>query len=264
MPQFVVIVGTQRSGTTVTRTILATHPKIRAYGEVFLPRHYKMRECYYHYLAERCAEKPEWCVPTAENADKLFAGYLYRLEHMSPEPVVVFDCKYQFLGGVFNLGVHHGGTPHMVTLMQKHGFKFLHLHRDNVLATHVSALVSAKTRVWATEDPRSVGDRTVWVDPNTIKAVLDNRRNEFSRYNKLLPQDAKNVGYEVLFRNPNKADPTVLAQIADHIGVEPHGFNLTPRYKKIGLPLKDSIQNFDEVAEALEGTPHEYMLYQDR
>ena len=249
MSEFAVIVGTQRSGTTVLRSILGTHPRLTAYGEVFLERHRGMSECFFHYL-----DTVEYDT-TPEGLTELFQGYLDYLERLSGSPDwVLFDCKYQFLRA--GLLPEVDKTP-LYTYMGD--LKMIHIVRKNLLSTYVSCLVSAQTGVWATSEPEKVKNRTVRIPTGGLAKTLDGRWNEIAGFNHRMSSfDTLQVYYEDLFVD-GEASQEILEAVADHLGVE-NEFNPVPHYKKIGLPLNKAIENYDEVCEALEGTQHAWLL----
>jgi LPS sulfotransferase NodH len=141
----------------------------------------------------------------------------------------------------------------MLKLMRQHGFRFIHLRRMNLLKIYVSALVSAKTRVWATAHPEEVPDRTVHVPIDTLRDTLSRLYQDRHHHTMVLRgDDTVHIPYENLFQN-GVANVDDMELIAAHIGVEPK-FDLVPKYKKIGLPLSEAIQNYNEVVGLLKGT----------
>ena len=252
--KFAAIVGTQRSGTTVTRAILDTHPDIATYGEVFLPRHAHMRDCYYHYLRDRCAERPFYAIPTEETQRALFRGYLKRLEDMSaPHPTAVLDCKTQFLYHALNLGGSKGSHPFLLTMMKEHGFGFIGIQRGNKLGMYVSQILSSQTRVWATETPEQIEDRTVHIPTHKLTERMLAMEEEDRQMVSILNRPNVNaviLKYEDFLGNPSCANADDLERIAELLDIA-NAFDPVPKYRKIGLPLRDAIRNFDEVVDVL-------------
>ena len=260
LPQFAAIVGTQRSGTTVLRSVIGTNPGVKTYGEVFIPKDFDQKGGYYKYLYERVSTHPQLCVPTTRNIDGLFGGYLNYLRRISEDPdIILFDCKYEFMRGALVPGALRSDNElPMLRLMQNHDFKIIHLVRENVLAMRVSALLSTRTRVWATDNPEAIKDRTVVVPTGNLLNLLHESRREQRHWQRALQGRALCLSYEKLFED-GEVVPGVLQAVASHLGVE-NDFVARPKYRKIGLPLKEAIRNFDEVARVLRGSTYERFL----
>lgn len=251
--KFVAIVGTQRSGTTVLRSVLGTHPEVTSFGEVFLPRHIQMEECFFYYLRFKKAREPYW-QPSPEGLPELFREFLNYLAKKAGTEVVVFDCKYQFIRDELLPGAFSEKTPPVWDYLKNEDVKVIHLVRENLVATYVSGLLSSRTKVWATDDPKAIDDRTVEMPTEGLEEKLQGRLNEVTGFKRILSDHhVTTVVYENLF-----VDGRVPSHLLDHLarfmGVK-NQFNPIPRYKKIGLPLSKSIRNYDDVKKALAGTP---------
>jgi len=256
-PRFFAIVGTQRSGTTVLRSIIDTHPKVKAFGEVFIPSDAHIKENYYHYLRKRVIESPRLCIPTIEHTRELFKGYLVYLAELTDAEVILFDCKYEFLRGVGNMGsVKLDNPPYLLNLFNSLGVETIHLTRENVLKMHVSTILTVQTLVWATEHPELMPNRTVHVALNSLKQELQTLQSHQKRWSNDL--SGLSLKYEDLFVDDAMSDK-VLDQVAQALGLDAE-FNPTPRFKKIGLPLHQAIQNYSEVQELLGDTPFKKFL----
>lgn len=250
MTQYTAIVGTQRSGTTVLRSVLGTHPKVTSFGEVFLPRHVDLEECFYYFRNKKQQDDPEW----EPDPTVLLREFLEYLANRAGTPHVVFDCKYQFI----REPLLPGSAPLHVLLHQE-GVRMIHLVRENVLATYVSGLLSGRTKVWATEHPEEIPDRTVEVPVGDLVEKLTGRLNEINGFRQILePYAPLTLTYEYLFVGGRVPQDTLEA-IASHLGVE-NEFVATPDYKKIGLPLHMAIRNYPSVREALMNTAHALYL----
>ncbi|MEM9298991.1 MAG: sulfotransferase [Bacteroidota bacterium] len=250
-----VVVGTQRTGTTVLRSVLSTHPKLKTFGEVFLNRHSNMKESYYKYLQMRLTNDVKLCVPSAENFGDLFKGYLEYLQDLSNEAdCITFDCKYNFLQGALipgEMGMQK--RPFLLHLFRENEVKIIHLIRKDVLATYVSSLLSVKNQVWATSDLSRLKARSVEVPLENLVENLRSRVAEQEYFKALLPAKmVKTIFYEDMIIDGVFSED-VMDVVAEHLGVE-NQFQLEPELKKIAPSLQESIINFTQVKDLLKDT----------
>jgi len=256
-----VVVGTQRTGTTVLRSVLSTHPDISTFGEVFLNRHSQMKESFYGFYKRELEKNSELCIPSQENYEFLFAEYLKYLNSISCKSTgcVTLDVKYNFLMGALvpgESGVNR--RPFLLHLFRKNDIKVIHLVRKDVLATYVSSLLSVQNQVWATEDLNRLKTRQVEVPLANLLELLRSRVEEQTYYSELLKDVALEITYEEMIVN-GEFSMHVMKQVANRLGVKQQ-FDLTPKLKKIAPPKSESIKNFNEVSALLKGTEFEQYL----
>lgn len=254
--KFAAIIATQRTGTTVLRSVIDSHPRVKAFGEVFLDRHEHMKECYYHFLRDKVREDANNCIPSEDRLESLFNAYLddYLPSLAGDVDMVLFDCKYNFLSGALVPGsLALRQAPFLLTLMRRRGVRLIHLLRENLLATQVSAILSSENRVWATTDLNRIKKRSTVVPLQGLMQNLQARRAEQEHYKALLRgDDVLTVKYEDLFGG-DTVPADLLARISGHLGLS-NDFEAAPPLKKIALSVRESIENYDEVAAHLRGT----------
>ena len=251
----VVIIGTQRSGTTVLRSALESHPNFAAFGEVFLNRHAHMKDCFYNYLSQQIQLRPEVAIPEKETNERLFDGYLEYLADLKPnKSVISFYCKYNFVVGALVPGeAHVDQPPFMLQQFWRRGFKIIHLVRRNLLEVHVSSLLSVANQVWATAEPENL-KRTITVPTNNLLSVLNQKLHEQKYFSNLISRrDAMTVYYEDLFSN-SQFNGDTFHQLAKYCEVDGSQFPVEPAYKKIAAPVGTAIENLDEVKDTLRNT----------
>jgi len=256
-----VVVGTQRTGTTVLRSVLGTHPDIATFGEVFLNRHSNMKESYYGFLQKAVAENSELVIPSSDNNQTLFTRYMSYLEELcNPESeCLTIDCKYNFLMGAMvpgELGINR--RPHLLHLFRLNNVKIIHLIRKDVLATYVSSLLSVKNQVWATDDLKKLTTRSVVVPTENLVGQLQARVDEQNYFLSLLNDVALTVAYEDMIVE-NEFSVEVMDKVAKLLSLE-NKFDLEPRLKKMAPEKAESIQNYGEVQKCLKGTKFEQFL----
>lgn len=255
-----VVIGTQRTGTTVLRSILGTHPKIQTFGEVFLNRHSNMKESYYNFLKEKITENIEYAVPSENSIEELFSKYLGYLTSLTGDKdCITFDCKYNFLRGALVPGdIGSGSRPFLLGLFKKNNFTIIHLLRNDVLATYISSLLSVRNQVWATEDLARLKTRSVTVPTDGLLAQLRARVREQDYFSNMLRDLAIEVVYEEMIQD-GIFSKDIMNKIALGLGLE-NDFNLIPKFKKIAPEKSESIENYNQVCQVLKNTEFEKYL----
>ncbi len=265
-----VVLTSGRTGSTYVRLWLNSHPLIRCHGEVFL-RDYGAMDGFMHYcranpagrlvfalFGHRRLSRRRWNIPLRS----LTRGFLRSLfrdpDHSAPwtdmetwndyqprteEPpaaAVGFKLGYTHLRDFSYLGDWLEGEP----------VRVVHLVRMDTLAQHVSRRTAvARGRFHSTDRLERV---TVRLDPEEtlmrLRRIDDariamRRRFEGGRYHE--------ISYEGFFGED--ADRT-REDLLRFLGLEPADVEPPPLLRMNRSPLREIIENYDEVAEALEGT----------
>ena len=245
-----------RSGSTHLISLLDSHPQIATWGELF-------------YRGEAGAVEDLYTRSLAKSEAKFLQDfYSYRwdsnganLTESDPEPPLVnaigFKLKYQ------QADVYPGVMDH---LCQEPRAKVIHLVRENLLAAIVSSAMIPRLlkqfrrpNLLSGEATEQV-NRTVWLDPQTLVgdlAALESRidcaREAIRGFESL------EITYEDLIETPSRTCRTVL----EFLNVDPTP-ELASRYVKIMPPsLRDAIDNWSDVADAISGTKYAPMLDQE-
>lgn len=262
MTNFTAIIGTQRTGTTVLRSIIDSHPDTYCYGEVFYSRHAHQEDCFYYYLKERVREDINYCVPSRDRNEILLRGYLDRLAELSEyQKRVVFDCKYDFLCGALETGMRKPSQePFLASKFREFGVSVIHLTRKNTLAIYVSSLLSMKNRKWATSDPESLKVTSVHVPTDGLLKRLEGREIEMKEMDTILSKNMNilRLSYEDLF-DGDAVDDDALVSISRHLEL-PDKFSRTTKLKKMAPPLHIAIENIKDVEDTLRGSGYEWCL----
>lgn len=225
-----VILGQGRSGSTLLTSSLDSHPEIRCADEILrFPR-----------LAP--------------------LNYVERDGRRVSARAFGFHVKPTQLRNVQGLGP--AGWPGFVAAMHARGWRIIHLWRENALAQFLSwerAKVIGRTHV------RSRGELSkakVRLDPDTIVRRLGNRVCRLEEERAAL-RDLPHVdlSYERDLRDAQTRE-RALDRVLAHIDM-PRAPMSSPLLR-MGLPrLSDMIENYDEIAAALAGTPHRRFLDPD-
>ena len=253
--KYIVVIGTQRSGTTVLRSLIDSHPDVQAFGEVFLYRHAHLKDCYYYFLKHLVEQDPDVVVPGPDASPALFDRYLAYLESLVPEgtKAIMFDCKYNFLDGALVTGdAYFGQPPFLLRQFRRRDFAIIHCIRLNVLATLVSGHLTAKNQVWATDDLSRIKHTTTELPTENLLRNLEHRRSEQEHYKRLLGGQVLTAVYEDILVNGRYSEGFVDA-LAAHCQLD-NRFVAEPKFKKIAPPVSEAIENIDEVRRTLQGT----------
>jgi hypothetical protein len=217
------ILGIGRSGSTHLERLLNSHPDIRCYGELFTPGH-------------RLFE---------DSGTKDHHEYLDSLAAEAGTPVMGFKHMWP---GLY-------AWAQTLDLFHDPAMKIIRLRRLNLLALHVSTLFVTASGVGHSTQGEYTVDQ-VHVDIDACFADLhncyfvDRILDELSRHNPLA-----HISYEHLVDNEQE----VMRGLQAFLGVEPLTLE-SPMKRMRNRSLRDSIENWDEVATALRGTVWESFL----
>jgi LPS sulfotransferase NodH len=146
--------------------------------------------------------------------------------------------------------------PQATELLEDPGVEIIRLSRQNRLAQYVSVWLAIDSGVWHSSQGRYTTD-TITVNVDDCRSALDHlgeqeaELDEFSRGHPVF-----SLSYEELVAGER------LEELQTFLGVEPHA--LSSNYRRLReRPLRDLIENFDELAAALEGTAYATYLDED-
>ncbi|ANM30422.1 hypothetical protein ABI59_13840 [Acidobacteria bacterium Mor1] len=259
----VAIVGFQRSGTNMVRSLLATHPRLQVYDEIFNARRpedgeehvYKLRN-FWNYMLGRAESDPEMVLPMRR--PELIGDYLDALIEASAPAVPVIDIKFN--------SFHHGNAgwhdltqpPRLLDLLREREVPLIHLYRRNRLKRALSVQTARKTGIYAVRKEIDTSDRHTEIDPRALLGDLVADHIEIKQVMHMLGNYplAAQVDYEDLYRGDSREpDLTALEEALTRFGL-PGPMTTEHLVRKLNSDrLQDVISNFDEVEAALRGTP---------
>ncbi|WP_432656152.1 hypothetical protein [Pseudooceanicola sp. 200-1SW] len=255
----VFIVGRQRSGTTVFRNLLVRAGAMNA-DEIFhgdlAPRHR-----FYAFLRDRIAEDPRFVHP--QTHPTVFRQFIAALRAEAAGRVIALDVKYFGLNLIPAREDVDARAPFLMRFMREEGAHVVHIIRRNKLRVHVSEQISIATGRWSAEkDHQLVAEKPrLDLDPDEVLAVIERLERQDRRVAQMLAAGpgAVPLTYEEMF-TPEGMFAAPVAELGQRImapaPVDPRPGNL----KMNPEPLSALIGNFDVVARALRGGPHEWML----
>jgi hypothetical protein len=285
---FVLLLGRQRSGTNPLRSVLDTHREIFSVPEVFNDHptpdwELEVETNYVNFLAKRVRGDLR-AVLAVEDHRELFLDFLEYVRCFTDRSFIVIDVKYNSTHHVMKYWRFMTEQPFLFDLVKDERIRVLNLTRHNYLRYWLSEVKAQLTHRWEAFDERVVGNRPWYVAKyagrppvEDVKVHLDlaetlqtlelcRSENElvaasFAGYERYLELDYEDLFVEIGAPVSEEA----LRRISDWLEIEPDFAERRPQYKKQSvLPLADTIENYDEIANALRGTLFEYCLEDER
>ena len=240
-----IIITSQRSGSNFLRHCLDSHPQVTCDGELLIggmvtpPRILQDRRLpakIYKYLRAG-AWRPV----------KILEGFLAR----NDAEVVAFKAMYNQLA-----------NRRVVEFLRQHTeIRVIHLRRDNLLKQYISKLLIGKKRErrWQPHATHKVPIASTYVSPAAAIQEMQRVRAEFENFERLLSQHEKiELVYEDMIDGQCLSDEVTQAvcgllelevrpMCCDYVKVNPNQLNVM-------------VENYEELAEALRGTPFERFL----
>jgi hypothetical protein len=219
-----IIFGERRSGTTLLKQLLDSHPQIVCDGELL-----NIND---GYVKNRLLMKVVWHLP--------IQYFTYRAT-LSNRPCYGFTMLFD----------QHNKMLSLLNILSSKGWKIIHIYRENTVQQALSYLVAYKTNHWhlwpgkKTEIPkvaistRELKERINLFDGN--KAIEKQWLIHFNHFE---------VNYE-----KNLAEKSQWQQTADNIfaflGIEPAHVSATLN-KTYPLPYSEMIENYDELLQSVQ------------
>jgi hypothetical protein len=265
---FTILLARQRSGTNPLRSILGTHADIFCFNEVFNfadrdAEDALLRETnYFNFIERYTGGVIRSAFP--DRHETIFCDYLEYLRCFSEKPHLVLDVKHNTAHFLTEPWARDVTSPFLFDLITKYGLRVLHLRRRNYLRYVLSTEKAWYSGTYTVaRGELAYEDHARWVNPDFVMRELtkcdaedDLVARRFASYPRFLAAE-----YADIFSDPQgEVSPHFLAQFASWLDV-PDNFDASSAYRKqSSLPLHETIENYAEVAAALQGTKFEYCL----
>jgi LPS sulfotransferase NodH len=236
------ILGIQRTGTTLIRTTLNSHPCIRCAGEVFKLKSWRSSAYegelgYSKYINESLTRKIRHHVAKNSLAQE-YLEFLYGVE------------GYEAIG--FKL-MHNQlkQFPQVVPYLKSNDVKVIHVIRENVLKTWVSRRAAVARGYHSTQ---AVGKIKMEIPTANLVKNLNRLSVDSQRWADIFSRTPNyiSVCYEEFVNNRKRE----CGRLCGFLGVEAQEME-SSLVKLTSDNLSDVIANYDEVRECLVGTPYE-------
>lgn len=244
-----VLVGTQRSGTTLVQTALDSHPDILCEGELF-----HMRRLFREIPKENYGE-PGYRWWLGRRLDR-WAGHAMWRHAVVREYLEWFISMHQSPALGFKLMWNQTGRfPEALSFVRRNNFLLLHVRRRNSLRSLVSRFAAGARGIHHSTEKVSTPRVTVPVD--RLLPILQTISVENDNWKKL--------GNELPYLCVDYEDYVVDTQIENRrmlnfLGVSADIPIQSPLVKLTPNNLRDVIANYEAVERALSGTVYEEML----
>jgi len=171
---FCFVIGRPRSGTTVFKDMLKTHPRIYSAGEIFNESN---SQSYFHFLQQQFAGDPAAVLPS--NSISNFLRYLdwcrgRAVERKKNSRIIVADVKYDQSHLIYDPWWRVGSLPKIFFLIRERGWKVIDIHRSDIVGLVVSNQVAIQTKIYHSTalEPGARQSARVHINPNLLKREL--------------------------------------------------------------------------------------------
>ena len=251
-----------RSGTSVFRSMLASHPLVEDAGEAL---NSQTRDGYFDFLERRYRTDPALSRP--ERSMKLFGEFLEaRSASDDPSRIVIIDLKYECFHLVHRPWEVFGMAPAIFEVVKQKADYVIHLTRRNYLRRALSAARANRTKKYHVRNSEPYdGPLPVHLPTRDLVRHFDEAESLYLRTQAHFRETSGflQIDYELLFDrtlSENVFSDRCVSAIANLFGIEDR-FDRRPRLRRTGSEsLSASIVNYDEVVRALQGTRFENLL----
>ena len=261
LSNLIFVIGRQRSGTTVFRKMLLSGKGVIDIGEIFHSDYTGNENCFFHFLAKQIEYSPH--LLHVGQHKKVFGDFVQYLSHKHRSANLLIDIKYNAFDMIRDFNRSDLSTPFIVNFLKNNNFPVFHIERKNKLRIIVSETIAMKTKQWQLKaEIEKVETPKVFLNPFGLMLVLRDEENLTRQFKKYFCDYNKYYCfvYEHMFDKSGNFKDVVL-RIAKGVFNNSPDFNPTPLLiKQNNQPLKELIENFYQVEEALKGTRFEHYL----
>jgi predicted O-methyltransferase YrrM len=198
-----------------------------------------------------------------DHHERLFLDYLDYLRCQSQKHYTLIDVKYNtthFLARPWQ----ERGAPYLLELIVKYGLYVVNVTRRNYLRSVLSSEKAWHSNCYSVPDGDSAYvDGTRYLDPDYVLRELSHCLDEDRRIQQELTPGDRVLTYdytEIFSGSGGLISPEFLERFADWRGID-NAFTSKPACRKqSSLPLRETIENYDEIAAALRDGPFAYCL----
>lgn len=243
--RIVFFMGGVRSGTTVFRRMLASHPRVRDRGEIFNSNN---PQGFFRFHREQIAQDPDLIFP--EHHAKVFNAYVSSLVPKDKDGIALLDIKYEHLNLIHDAWQLPFTNPPMLRLIKRSRHKVVHLRRQHFYSV-LSNLVAVQTGRYhkpADESTKLPEKRAVAVERALVLSSMKKRKRAAEVVDSAFDDHQRvSIDYEGVFDEAGDFQPAICERLASFLGVD-NLFERQPALKKvIDEPLSAVITNYDEI-----------------
>jgi hypothetical protein len=255
------VLGRGRSGSHLLRSFLSQDESIGAIGEVFnqdLARRIPMN--FNDFLIAYLKDNPGWRMRHTE-ADAILRGYFGWVEREAGRPTIVVDVRDDQLRILDWPSSSYVGPSRLLRFIREPAHPIIHLTREDKLSQYASAVLAQRTGRWsrAAGEHADAAPKSLKLDPDAVLDALADAEASEAMLDKWLAGRSRiaRVVYETML-DGERLSPAARRDIGEALGVE-----LSPDAvagtTKLAPPLRDLVENIDEILERLSATPFAWL-----
>lgn len=251
------VTGKPRSGTTVLKKMLASHPEIVDFGEVFRETG---EDSFFGFLRDSVAKDGSWMLPSRRV--EIFLKYIEDCKakaksYKKDASTLVIDVKYDQTHLVYDAWRDMNALPVFFDVIKKNGWHVVDLRRQSIVSMIISNEIAISTNVYHSDlvDRDYQADIKIRLDPNTLEHRIRGIRATYERvgfFFKDYPR-YKSFFYEDLFDHQTGAfKPDILEALSSLLGLD-NRFDPQPALRKLlGTDALSYVENADEIGALLD------------
>jgi hypothetical protein len=253
------LITRQRTGSGALGSILHRHPKLFYTGEILHPDDRNNPHSFFSHLADTPERAAAYADPNTRAA--LVQSYFAHVTAATAPRMPVLDIKYRSLQhwnpgwqGFFD-------RPWLIAYARQERMPILHLRRRNYLATYISGRLAEANQVWHTDDAAGLRVRSLHAPPKDVLNFLTICVREAALMTDWLRAHERvlTLDYEDMLDQDGQMRSKIAERTAAFLQIPPFEHRNSAFIKQAPPRLADAIENFDEVATALQGTEFSWM-----
>jgi hypothetical protein len=249
-----ILLSHERSGSHLIGEFIATVADFRMYDEVCNPdavKPTKHTESFFRFRHDALLKDPSMLLaPSSQKHREFVKAYFSYLLSLSRTPKIAVDIKY---GHVHNFELFWWPIlerPALFNICEQENIRIVHLYRENVVEATVSALVASKRKVWHSWQAGSETAMSRFKLP--VHEVVKKARlleQQTAWFRDWTGKNAKlAITYEQIASELGKGgalDKTITGFLGASLKTP-----FKPRVQKLTPPLREVVENFEELARA--------------
>lgn len=255
--QFCFLIARPRSGTTVFRKMLQTHPRIFSVGEIFNESN---PNSYFRYLQTLVPAEADAFFPSKSLEN--FLRYLEWTRQLSAErrpkaKLVVLDVKYDQSHLLSEPWWGFSSLPRIFPLIREHRWRVIDVRRKDIRAMIISNAVAIETKVYHStaleQDQRQ--HMKVHIDKAQLLRQIETTEGSYRRISRHFDgyERYMAVNYEEMFDQEGGGafSPAMLNGLSAFLNVE-NRFDAQPKLSKVLVgDMFEYVENAAEIKEAI-------------
>lgn len=258
--RFGVLLARQRSGTGALGTILDKHSQLKYLGEIFHPNNVGSANNFFTYQLEAVKKDPELVLP-GRGID-LLEGFLDWKADLIKKQLPIIDAKYSSLHHLCPPMLNPLERPALLTHCVQNKLPIIHLTRENYLHTYISGRLAEANKVWHARSDQEIKVTSIEIDTNRLISYCNQTRTSVNMMQEWLGKRhfVLEIEYANLFNADGSFSDDIKIELEDLLDIDAFEDTTPVFVKQNKAPLTESIQNYQEVYEALHKTEFGWMI----